>query len=199
MFDSILPIGATCNITFLMQNTEIKKQTTLFEWFVCPNLKDITEILYKIGNNQDDNILHEMDTNIYIGDKIYSSHYKLENFKPTYIRRRDRLVDTILLSKKILLCRFETTYIEYKKEDIDNLINSIRNINKNILEVKLLLITPGLELEHPALIKVFYDKHSSDPYCESNEIKVLFLKALYKIGYNINDTVNLSFNDKSEL
>jgi hypothetical protein len=33
----IIPIGDTCNITFLLQNTKIKKQTTLFEWFVSKN------------------------------------------------------------------------------------------------------------------------------------------------------------------
>jgi hypothetical protein len=51
MFDCIIPIGETCNITFLLQNAKIKKQTTLFEWFVSPNLNNITNILIKIVNN----------------------------------------------------------------------------------------------------------------------------------------------------
>lgn len=198
MFDSILPIGGSCNITFLLQNTEIKKQTTLFEWFISPNLRDITEILIKIANNQDKDIIQQKDKNIYIGDSIYSSHYTLENFKPIYERRRNRLKDLILSSKKILCCRFESTPIEYENDDIDNFIKSIRMINDNILEVKVLLITPGIELEHPSLIKVLYNNHDIDPYCESNEIKYLFLKMLKKIGYDINDTVTLSFDDKSE-
>jgi hypothetical protein len=197
MFDSILPIGQTCNITFLLQNTKIKKQTTLFEWFVSPNLTDITDILTKIVNNKDDNILHEKNSNIFMGDNIYSSHYKLEIFKPIYQRRRDRLLDIILSSKKIIFCRFDCKIIEYSKEDIDNFINIVRKINKNLLEIKLLLITPGIKLEHPCLVKVLYNKHNSNPFCKSPEINNLFINSLQKIGYNIKDTVNICFDDKS--
>ena len=52
--------------------------------------------------------------------------------------------------------------------------------------------------QHLSLIKVLYNNHDIDPYCEINEIKYLFLKMLKKIGYDINDTVTLSFDDKSE-
>ena len=197
MFDAILPIGQTCNISFLLQNAKIKKHTTLFEWFVSPNLRDIIDILFKITNNQDDDILQTKNIHIFIGDNIYSSHYKLENFKLVYQRRRNRMIN-ILSSKKILFCRFESTSIEYNKEDIDNFINSLRIINKNLSEIKLLLITPGIELEHPALIKVLYNKHGSDPYCKSNEINDLFVNTLQKIGYDINDKVDVCFNDNTD-
>ena len=200
MFDAILPIGQTCNITFLLQNAKIKKQTTLFEWFISPNLKDITNVLIQIANKQDNDILQqqqEKNSHIFMGDNIHSSHYNLEKFKLVYQRRRDRMLDIILSSKKILFCRFESTSIEYSKEDIDNFINSLRLINKNLSEIKLLLITPGLELEHPCLIKVIYDKHSTDPYCKSDEINKLFVHSLQKIGYDMNDTVNIRFNDNS--
>jgi len=33
-FDEIIPLGKTCNITFLLQNCNVKQYTTLFEWFV---------------------------------------------------------------------------------------------------------------------------------------------------------------------
>ena len=32
---------------------KLKKQTTLFEWFVYPNLKDVTDVLIKIRDNTD--------------------------------------------------------------------------------------------------------------------------------------------------
>jgi hypothetical protein len=53
MFDCIIPIGQTCNITFLMQHKKLKKETSLFEWFISPTLRDITHVLIKIGNNED--------------------------------------------------------------------------------------------------------------------------------------------------
>lgn len=199
MFDCILPIGQTCNISFLLQNAKIKKQTTLFEWFISPTLRDIIKVLIKIGNDMDDDIIKEGKDHVFLGDTIYSGHYKYEEFKLIYKRRRNRLLDTILSSKKILFCRFEANSVIYTQEDIENFISSILMINSNLDDVKLMIITPGLELEHPSLIKVLYDKHMSDPYCESKEINDLFVTSLKNIGYDVKDIIETPIGIRQNL
>ena len=198
-FDIIIPLGATCNITFLLQNCKIKKETTLFEWFVSNKLNNITNVLFKIVNKTDNDIIKQNNNHIYINDEnIFTSHYNIENFKPIYERRRDRLLDSIKNNSRILFVRFEGNNNIYKHEDIDEFINIIKIINPNCKEIKLFLITPNeIKLEHPLLISEFYNKHHEDPYCNSSEINELFVNTLNKIGYNTNDTFNISFNDMS--
>jgi len=197
MFDVLVPIGQTCNITFLMQNAKIKKATSLFEWFVSPNLNDVIDILHKISNHDDDDIVTYKNGHIYIGNHIYSGHYTCEEFKPIYQRRRDRFLNTILSSKKILFCRFEANVIDYNKEDVDRFINLILTINPHLEDVQLLMIAPRLELEHPKLIKVIYENHG-DPYCENPHINELFVNTLQAHGYDICDTNDTRFTDKSD-
>jgi len=198
-FECIIPIGETCNITFLMQNLKIKKETSLFEWFVSNNLRNITNVLYKIENKTDHDIIKTNGNHIYIEDSnIYSGHYKYEEFKSIYIRRRDRLINSIKSKNKILFIRFEGSNNKYNNEDIDNFINIIKEINPKCNEIKLLLISPNKDiLKHECLINVFYDKHSEDSYCKGKEINDLFLKSLQTIGYNINDISNINFNEMS--
>lgn len=197
MFDCIIPIGQTCNISFLLQNAKIKKQTTLFEWFVSPSLRDITNILIKIGNKTDNDIIKKKNNHIYIGDEIYTGHYNYEDFKTIYQRRRDRMIDIIKSNNKILFCRFEEKTSCYDKTDIDDFINSILIINPKLSKLNLLLITPMIELEHPSLIKIIYNNHKNDPYCNGQEINNLFINTLESIGYNLENTSDILFTDKS--
>jgi hypothetical protein len=146
-----------------------------------------------------DDIIKKEGNHVFIGDKIFSGHYNYEEFKIIYKRRCDRLLNIIRSSKNILFCRFEGNAIFYNKEDIDNFINSILSINKNIDNIKILLITPGIELEHPSLIKVIYNKHHSDPYCKSKEINNLFINTLEEIGYDLNYTTNTVFTDRPDI
>lgn len=195
----IIPIGETCNITFLLQKSKLKKHTTLFEWFVSNKLNNITNVLLKIINNTDNDIIKSNDNKIYIDDyNIYSGHYKYEEFKPIYLRRRDRLLDCINNNNNILFVRFESSINIYTNKDIDDFINVIKYINPNCDKIKLLLITPNENiLHHPYLITEFYNKHSTDPYCETTEINDLFITALRKNGYNTENTIDISFDDKS--
>lgn len=199
MFDCIIPIGQTCNITFLLQNAKLKKYTTLFEWFVSPNLNNITEILTKIGNNTDTDMIKTSGKSIFMGDNIYSEHYTPDVFIDIYKRRRDRLVDTIKSSKHILFVRFESSNIHYHTADIDNFMHSVLTINPNIENVKLFLISPNKKIEHPSLISIIYTKQKKDPYCRSREINELFVTNLEKHGYNVNSTSNECFTDMSEV
>jgi hypothetical protein len=199
MFDCIIPIGQTCNITFLLQNAKLKKYTTLFEWFVSPHLNHITDILTKIGNNTDTDIIKTSGKYIFMGDSIYSEHYTPEVFMDIYKRRRDRLVDTIKSSKNILFVRFESNDIHYHTAEIDNFINSVLAIHPNLENVKLFLISPNTKMEHPSLIPILYTKHKKDPFCKSQEINDLFVTNLEKHGYNVHSTSNECFTDMSEL
>ena len=60
-------------------------------------------------------------------------------------------------------------------------------------------MTPYIGLEHPSLIKVIYNKHHTDPYCKSKEINDLFVNSLQRIGYDLNNTLDVDFTDISEL
>jgi predicted nucleotide-binding protein (sugar kinase/HSP70/actin superfamily) len=185
MFDCIIPIGATCNITFLLENAGIKKQTGLFEWFICPQLSDITRAIRNIVDEIDEDTINEKRGSVFIGDTIGSSHYTYEEFKPIYQRRRKRFIESIQSSKRILFCRFEGEALTHTQEGIDSFIDTVKMINRDLEDIKLVLLTPGIEIEHPSLVKVIYTNHASDPYCRDPEINILFLKTLHSMGYHI--------------
>lgn len=197
-FDCIIPIGETCNITFLLQNCKLKKQTSLFEWFVSKDLQAITSVLVKIGNNADADIIKDGGVHTYIENhSIFSGHYKHAEFEDIYIRRRDRLLEWIMNNNRLLFVRFESEHKEYNTDDIDEFIHAIKHINPSC-DVTLLLISPNKEpLKHDSVIHVFYDTHSSDPYCTGKEINELFVNTLQTIGYNIHDTNDATFTDFS--
>jgi hypothetical protein len=179
---TIIPIGETCNISFLLQNCKLKKETSLFEWFISNTLYDIAQILIKISTNTYNDILTGDGENVYINGIIYSSHYNLDEFKPIYERRRNRLIESIR-NKNLLFIRFDKNYHIYDKGHIEYFISVIKEINPDA-NIKLILITPNyLMVDHPSVICVFYDKHHEDPYCKSKEIKELFINALQTIGY----------------
>lgn len=80
-FDCIIPLGESCNVTFLMQNCKLKKETSLFEWFVSENLNSITKVLNKIIDKTDTEIIvHRSVRHIAINDNtIWTGHYKKKN------------------------------------------------------------------------------------------------------------------------
>jgi hypothetical protein len=185
-----------------MQNNKLKKQTSLFEWFISPKLNYITDVLFKAVNNTDDTIVkpRQGSPGVCIDDTIVSGHYTYSEFKAIYLRRRDRLLDVIRRNRKLLFLRFEAEVNRYTHKDIEDFIAVIKLINPLVEDVKLLLITPNTTASvHPSLITVFYNKHGGDPYCTSKEINELFLNSLETIGYNINDILEATFTDKSEV
>jgi hypothetical protein len=188
----IIPIGDTCNITFLLQNAKIKKQTTLFEWFVSKKLNYITEVLLKISNNENPNF--RINGKYILFDNIYSDHYKLPNFIETYIRRRNRLIETIKNNSTLLFVRFESFINNYTTE-IDDFIYAIKKINPTAI-VKMFFIAPK-KIEHPCVVTAIYDRHAQDPYCKTIEINELFVNGLIQMGYDIDDKNNIIFDDMS--
>jgi hypothetical protein len=203
-FDCIIPLGETCNITFLMHNCKLKKETSLFEWFVSENLNSITAVLNKIIDKTDTEIIvHRTAKHIAINDNtIWSGHYTKEEFMPIYLRRRDRLLETIQKNNNILFVRMEGTSIKYTNKDIEAFASAIRRINPTCNGSQLLLISPTQSsLDHPFVIKEVYDGRiqSSDPYCTGHVINTLFTSLLKKVGYNLEDTLDTTFTDRSEL
>lgn len=200
-FDCIIPLGQSCNVTFLLQNCKLKKETTLFEWFVSNNMNIITKILGKIGNNIDV-ALTQNGGHVYIENSgCQSGHYSLPSFREIYKRRRARLVATIRAQKQILFIRFERyTDNIYTSEDFDDFFDSIRSINPNTGDMKLLLFYPEkLEVNHPQVVtKVCAgDIIHSDPYCEGSVINTIFIDALREVGVNFLDTSDKIFTDAS--
>jgi len=198
-FDCAIPLGQTCNVSFLLQNCKLKKKTTAFEWFVSQSLNDITNALLQMAKGTDGDILKNCggETQI-INANISSCHYS--NFNDIYIRRRDRLLECIKNNSKVLFIRFEHTNHIYSYEDIDNFMNAIKAINPNCDDMKLLLIKETeMHLDHPFLINELWDPHSAplDHYCSSSQNIEFFLRVLEKHGYNVHDKTDVDFNDMS--
>ena len=181
----IIPLGESCNITFLLQNAGLKheKQTSLFEWFVSRTLPDITNVLLKIGSNTDQDIIKQVGEHTYIeNSSIFSGHYTTTDFRPIYERRRNRLIETIKTESSLLFIRFEGSQHIYTYKDIDTFIDAIHRINPDCT-VRFLLIHPEpYDLEHPCLIRKIYNKHAEDPYCKGNDINTFFVNTLCAIG-----------------
>ena len=201
-YDCLIPLGQSCNVTFLLQNAQLKKQTSLFEWFVSNHLSHITSVLNKIITEADTDIIKYNSGHVHIGDSnIYSGHYKYTEFLEIYKRRRDRMLELIRASKNILFVRFEYgTPILYSHREIDDFIGVIKIINPSLENVKLLLITENpAPIVHPSLHTVFFNKHHLDPYCKGEEINKLFVESLRAVGVNVDDKIRMTFTDKSEI
>ena len=127
-------------------------------------------------------------------DNVYSDHYKLPEFIQIYIRRRDRLIECIKNNSNLLFVRFESFVNNYITE-IDDFIDAVKKRNPNA-NVKLFFIAPQ-KINHNSVVTAIYDKHSQDPYCKTCEINELFVNSLVELGYNIDETNNISFNDMS--
>jgi hypothetical protein len=202
-FDCIIPLGETCNITFLIQNCNIKKETTLFEWFVTNSLNNITNIINKLSCNYDINIIQNGGQINIEDDNIFSGHYSTDEFISIYKRRANRLLECIKKNKKILFIRFETNNTsKYTEHDIESFFDSIKSINKDSSDMRLLLISPQhLNIQHPFLINKYCDYNiiHSDPYCSSDILNKIFVDILKSIGYNNFNSSNIKFDDKSNV
>jgi hypothetical protein len=201
-YTKIIPLGQGCNMSFLLQNANLKKETSLFEWFVTSTLNIITDIIDKLYYNKNINI-YDNNKNICINDdRMFSAHYSLENCKLIFNRRAERFLNTIKNNNKILFIRFEyDNKINYTVEDINKFVESIKNINPNIDEMKLLLIINyKLPFTHPFIIeKYFSSDDNSDWLCKGENINTFFQSLLTEVGYDISDKSTINFNDISEV
>lgn len=147
MYDVIVPIGFNCNITFLLGHNNLKKESSLFEWFETKSFSDIVDVLEKISNSTDDiqnipiNIIPNIKNHgvIIEKDSIFSAHYNVNYYRDVFNRRCKRLFNDMKTAKRILFIRVKKAN-NLDNNDVIRLKNLIHKINPNIEKLNLLLI-----------------------------------------------------------
>jgi hypothetical protein len=147
MYDKIIPLGFNCNVTFLLGHNNLKKESSLFEWFETKNFEDIVDVIEKLSKiyndieNHDINFKHSNKPNgvIIEKDSIFSAHYNIHNYREIFNRRCKRFFDDIIKSKSLLFMRVK---INNNIDDkiISKFENIIRTINPNLEKLNLMLI-----------------------------------------------------------
>lgn len=86
----IIPLGQDCAITFLLQNSKLKKETSLIEWFVSFSLRSIIEMIRKLINGEDIHIFQNGHQVAISDTSISSGHYHVSAYKNMAERRSKR-------------------------------------------------------------------------------------------------------------
>jgi hypothetical protein len=187
-----------------MQNANLKKETSLFEWFLSDKINNITSIIQSIGNSSKIEITpyKNGEKGVIMGDGVFSSHYFLPEFLPIYERRYERFLNSIKKNPKTLFIRFEVQpNVPLTYDDIENFLQAVKSINSNTDEMKLLIFRPdNLTLEHPFLIIKNIDPvfvHGDDPKYQRPGVNKMFVETLKEIGYNCHTRIDLEFDDRS--
>jgi len=199
----LIPLGYHCNISVLNQELHIKKETGAFEWFVSKNLQNITDIINTLTNDPTLNIVYENTTHVYVlNTNCVSSHYKLDEYKVIFKRRYNRFIDIINKEEHIYFVRLNILDEHTTKYEIELFIESIKKINPNSRISFLLIDTIDsnsefspihIDIENVILHhKYVYETDVTDPNMRKN-----YKKILEDIGYNVNETNTIQFNELS--
>jgi len=204
-FTKIIPLGAHCNVSFLLQKLKIKKETSLFEWFQSESLDAISDAIEQIDwANIDPALIGGTDKDLYIcNQRIFSYHYKLEDFKQIFIRRAKRFHETIMNNNNILFVRINMSEYNTSSNEVDRFMSHIKTINPNISNMKLLLIStinsPDTfnPIEHRHVVHKYILKSDLNDFTMKDDIKIhkIFKSYLDEIGYNTEDISNSTFDD----
>lgn len=199
-----IPLGYHCNITFLSQELQIKKETGLFEWLTSRKLQYITDIINVIKDNIDISILNNIGKYIYVLNQlVFTYHYDIENYKVIFERRAIRFLDTIKKSNELLFVRINPYGEITTEEEINNFSEAIHSVNPT-LKIKFLLIntidntTNHTKLDEKCIYNVefiqkyfLYEdciKNGRDEYLHGNyTIRKLFREYLLEAGYFIDE------------
>jgi hypothetical protein len=190
MYDKIIPLGYNCNVTFLLGHTNLKKESSLFEWFETKSFSDIIDVIEKLSKIYDNienckiNITPSKKPSgvIIEKDSIYSAHYSKTNYKEIFDRRCKRFFDDIKNSKSLLFIRVKN-YNSINKNDITKFKNLIKSINPELKKLNLLLIDDEINI-------------NSNFNNELKDDDIVILKYL-KIGKNKNTFKNFEKNTES--
>jgi hypothetical protein len=205
----LITLGFHCNVSFLNQALGIKKETGVFEWFESRNLQYITDLINTITLNPHANIISRNNKYIYLlNTNFLSYHYDIEDYKIIFKRRYNRFIYNINNQKNIYFVRINPLGYNTSKNEIELFIESIKRINPKIKFNFLLIDTINndcdfnsinIDIDNVILYhKYFYEKDVNDVYMRSPTIIYeIYKKILQDIGYNINLTNNIIFNDKS--
>ena len=206
----LISLGFHCNVSFLNQALNIKKETGVFEWFESRNLQYITDVINTLTINPQSNIISRNNNYIYLLNiNFLSLHYDVDEYKIIFQRRYSRFIDNINKEQNIYFVRINPVGYNTSKNEIELFIESIKRINPNI-KFKFLLIDTihndcdinsiTIDIDNVSFYhKYFYEKDVNDVYMRRPTILYEnYKKILHDIGYNINETNNIIFNDKSE-
>jgi len=204
----LIPLGYHCNVSFLNQTLQYKKETGVFEWFESRNLQNITDVINTLSINPESNIVCGNDRNIYLlNTNLFSYHYDIDEYKIIFQRRYNRFIDNINKEENIYFVRINPYLHNTSKNEIELFIESIKRINPNIKFNFLLIETivndydiNSININIDNVIfhhKYFYKKDIIDVYMPSSTLCEIYKKILEDIGYNINETTNVIFDDRS--
>ena len=201
-FDKIIPLGCHCNITYLLQHLNLKKETTLFEWFQ-------SDIDWLNPNTDLVTVLNAKE--IQVGNKdLTSMHYTMDEFKPIFLRRVERFYSTIQTNDRILFIRLNISYFKTSLEEIEqfmSIIESMKLNNANVHKMKFMLISTIVNKEdfvpsqHDCVIhRYILRSEVNDPIMKfdiniQNKLKTFLIDA----GYNIDDIKKTGWTDHSEM
>jgi len=178
-YNKIIPIGYGCGISFVLKHLNLRKETSLFEWFVTKSLDDVTNLINMITNDISNVNISKIDMSsfnqihrIYInGENMFSDHYDYNEYIKIFERRAKRFINDIQTHNGNILFVRNLDYNENISSDmVDNFNKSIHNINPN-LNFKLLLVSNVLK-------KYKFNKITSDnvfhTYIAKKDIKCVY-------------------------
>ena len=143
-FDTMIPLGCHCNISFLLKHLGLKKETTLFEWFQMNTLTAINETLQTINwvapNTELIDQANAKEIKLYHKD-IVTSHYTLDEFKPIFVRRAKRFYDTIKAKDNILFIRMNVPSFQTSLAEIEQFRSIIKSLRGDTSTMKFMLIS----------------------------------------------------------
>ena len=212
-FDTLMPLGCHCNITYLLQHLNLKKETTLFEWFQSDTLSAINDTLSKIDwlNPNTDLVTVLNAKEIQVGNKdLTSMHYTMDEFKPIFLRRVERFYSTIQTNDRILFIRLNISYFKTSLEEIEqfmSIIESMKLNNANVHKMKFMLISTVVNkedfvpIQHERVIHHYILRNEVDDPIMKNDINVQkkLRTFLIEAGYNIDDIKKAEWTDRSDI
>jgi hypothetical protein len=206
----LIPLGYHCNITFLNQAIHVKKETGVFEWFESKNLQNITDVINTLTNNPTQNVVFcESSRHVYLlCTDFFSGHYHIDEYKMIFQRRYNRFIDIINKEEHLYFVRINPLGVNTNKHEVELFIESIKRMNPNNKITFLLISTIHndgdinsitIDINNVSFYhKYFYEKDVNDVYLRNPTIIYEnYKKMLEDIGYNINDTANINFEDIS--
>ena len=210
MTTKFIPLGFSCNVSFLSQDTGMKEETSLFEWLQSDKLEYITDIINNIKDEIDANIIKGVDHRVHvIHENVWTNHYTLEEYKIIFERRAKRFLDIIKTSKTLVFVSINPFCICTTDEEIDNFVKAIISINPT-LNIKFLIIhTVSETWNYPEIVaskilnasviqKTFLlDDCQGDVFLRNNvKVQELFLDYLKECGIDTDVKKHKQFHDK---
>jgi hypothetical protein len=209
MTPKFIPLGFSCNVSFLSQDTGMKAETSLFEWIETDKLERITDIVNNIKNGIDTNIIQGCDHRVHVlHENVWTNHYTLQEYKTIFERRAQRFLNIIKSSDSLLFVRINPFCISTTDEEIDNFVKAVLSINQT-LNIKFLIIHtinerwnyPEIDtskiLNASVIQKTFLVDDCPDVFLRDNiKIQELFLNYLKECGIDTEVKTHKQFHDK---